>query len=111
MRRLLGVAGGCVLALMVGPLVGEAQQPASGPTAPPQQQRQQGGERHPQIRAAMQALMNAERHLQEAAHDYGGHREKAMGLIKHAQEELRAGLAWDRTHEQPGRQPGSPTKP
>jgi hypothetical protein len=43
--------------------------------------------------------MNAERHLQEAAHDYGGHRVKAMGLIKQAQEELKAGLEWDRTHE------------
>jgi hypothetical protein len=59
----------------------------------------------------MQALMNAEGHLQEAAHDYGGHRVKAMELIKQAEEELRAGLAWDRTHEQQGGQPGSPTKP
>jgi len=111
MRRLLGVVGGCFLALIVWTLVVEAQQPPSGQSAPPQKQMPQRGERHPEIRAALQALRNAEQHLQEAAHDYGGHRVKAMELIKQAEEELRAGLAWDRTHEQQGGQPGSPTKP
>ncbi len=111
MRRLLGVAGGCFLALVVWTLGVEAQQPPSGQPAPPQQQRPQWGGRHPEIRAAMHALMNAERHLQEAAHDYGGHRVKAMELIKQAEEELRAGLASERTHEQQGGLPGSPTKP
>jgi len=91
--------GGALLVALWAPAV-MAQQPPSGPPAPPQKQMPQRGEGHPQIRAAMHALMNAERHLQEAAHDYGGHREKAMALIRQAQEELRAGLEWDRTHEQ-----------
>jgi len=58
-----------------------------------------GEERHQQIRAAQRALANAEQHLGQAAHDYGGHRVKAMELIRSAQAELREGLAWDRTHE------------
>jgi len=100
MRGLSAVAvGGALLVALWAPTVA-AQQAPSGVPAPPQQQMPQHGERHPEIRAAMHALMNAERHLQEAAHDYGGHRVKAMELIKQAQEELRAGLEWDRAHEQ-----------
>jgi len=56
-------------------------------------------ERHPEIRAAMKALQNAERDLSRAAHDYGGHRVKAMELIRAAQNELREGLAYDEAHE------------
>jgi len=100
MRGLAAVAvGGVLLVALWAPVVG-AQQAPSAPPAPPQKQTPQHGERHPEIRAAMHALMNAERHLQEAAHDYGGHRVKAMELIKQAQGELRAGLEWDRAHEQ-----------
>ncbi|HTU01057.1 MAG TPA: hypothetical protein VMG58_04540 [Candidatus Sulfotelmatobacter sp.] len=100
MQRLLRVAVRAILVLTLwAPAVG-AQQPPSGPPTVPPQQVPRAGERHPQIRAAMRALTNAERHLQEAAHDYGGHRVKAMELIKQAQEELQAGLAWDRAHEQ-----------
>lgn len=111
MRGLIRVAVGCFLALSVwAPTVG-AQQPPSGAPAPPQKQMPQRGERHPQIRAAMHALANAERHLQEAAHDYGGHRVKAMALIKQAQEELEAGLAWDRAHERTSTPQAPPTKP
>jgi hypothetical protein len=51
--------------------------------------------------------MNAERQLSQAAHDYGGHRVKAMELIKQAQEELKDGLEYDRTHEPEG---GPPVK-
>ncbi len=71
-------------------------------------------ERHPEIRAAMRALTNAENHLRRAAHDYGGHRVKAMELITQAQNELKEGLEYDRTHEQGGKgtsttpQPGAP---
>jgi hypothetical protein len=32
------------------------------------------GERHPEIHHALQSLRHAQQHLQEAAHDYGGHR-------------------------------------
>jgi hypothetical protein len=56
-------------------------------------------ERHPHIQAAMKALERAEHQLQQAAHGYGGHRVKAMDLIRQAQQELREGLAYDRQHE------------
>lgn len=97
MRRFLGLTVGGILAVSLWAPVVLAQQ---APPSPPPQAAPRGGERHPQIRAAMRALMNAERHLQEAAHDYGGHRVKAMEIIKQAQEELRAGLEWHRAHEQ-----------
>jgi len=53
------------------------------------------GERHPEIRAAQRALNQAEGHLKRAAHDYGGHRVKAMEHIAAAQQELREALAFD----------------
>ena len=89
MRRLIGLAAGCFVALTVWASVGMTQQ-LQPPSGPP----------HPEIRAAMHSLVVGERHLQEAARDYGGHRVKAMELIQQAQAELRAGLEWDRTHEQ-----------
>jgi hypothetical protein len=56
-------------------------------------------ERHPEIRAGMRALRNAEGHLGRAAIDYGGHRVKALELIRSAQNELQAALAWDAAQE------------
>ena len=53
-------------------------------------------EPHPEIRAAQRALAQAENHLARAAQDFGGHRVKAMELIRGAQAELRAALASDR---------------
>lgn len=68
-------------------------------------------ERHPEIRAAMHALANAERHLAEGAHDFGGHRVKALQFVKQAEAELREALAYDRAHEPGGPMPAaSPTK-
>jgi hypothetical protein len=40
----------------------------------------------------MHAIMNAEHHKQEEAHDYGGRRVKAMEPIKQVQRSW--GLAW-----------------
>ena len=55
-------------------------------------------ERHPQIHAAMRALRNAENHLQRAAHVFGGHRAKALELVRAAQNELQQALAYADTH-------------
>jgi predicted metal-dependent hydrolase len=49
-------------------------------------------ERHPEIRAAQRALANAEHHLDKAARDFGGHRVKAMELIREAQKQLHEAL-------------------
>jgi hypothetical protein len=100
MRGLRTLAMGAALIAAVGAPAAWGQQPQGGQPAPPPGQTPRRGERHPEIRAAMRALQNAERHLQQAAHDYGGHRVKAMELIKQAEEELKAGLEYDRTHEE-----------
>lgn len=60
-------------------------------------------EQHPHIRVTLRDLQHAERQLQQAAHDYGGHRIKAMELIRQAQAELREGLTYDRQHEEGGK--------
>ena len=44
--------------------------------------------RHPQIRAALDALQRAKMHLQEAAHDFGGHRVDAVRAIDEASRQL-----------------------
>jgi hypothetical protein len=68
-------------------------------------------ERHPEIRAAMHALTNAERYLAAGAHDFGGHRMKALQLVQQAEAELREALAYDRAHQPSGPMPAaSPTK-
>ncbi|MFZ0333092.1 MAG: hypothetical protein WAN10_17215 [Candidatus Acidiferrales bacterium] len=53
---------------------------------------------HPEIDDAMRLLNEAQDHLSHAAHDFGGHRTKAMDHIGKAQEELRAALAWANSH-------------
>jgi hypothetical protein len=44
---------------------------------------------HPQIEDALRALKNAKDHLQEAAHDFGGHRVDAIRAIDEADHQLR----------------------
>jgi len=53
-------------------------------------------ERHPQIHAALHALENAKRHLKEAKHDFGGHREAALIACDNAITQLRLALEADR---------------
>jgi hypothetical protein len=51
-------------------------------------------ERHPHIQAAMRALNNAANQLGRAAHVYGGHREKALELVRAAEAEPNAALQY-----------------
>ncbi|HYB72563.1 MAG TPA: hypothetical protein VED18_04265 [Candidatus Sulfotelmatobacter sp.] len=51
-------------------------------------------EPHPQIHAAIRALRSAAGHLERAAHDYGGHRTKALELVRGAEAELQQALAY-----------------
>jgi hypothetical protein len=53
---------------------------------------------HPEIDDAMRLLNDAQDHLSHAAHDFGGHRTKAMDHIGKALEELRAALAYANSH-------------
>jgi hypothetical protein len=56
----------------------------------------QKNERHPEIRKAQRKLEAAKDDLQHAAHDFGGHREKAIDLINQAENELNQALAYDK---------------
>ena len=55
-----------------------------------------GRERHPEIRRALRALQNAKNSLQSGAHDFGGHRVKAVQLVDQAIQECHAALQSDR---------------
>lgn len=55
-------------------------------------------ERHPHIRAAMGDLRRAGNQLEHADRDFGGHRAKALQLVKQAEDELREAMAWAKAH-------------
>jgi hypothetical protein len=69
--------------------------------------RPERGERHPQIHAAMRALHVAARHLERAEHDFGGHRAKALELVRQAEGELKEALEYARAHPELGGKPGA----
>lgn len=52
-------------------------------------------EDHPKMEAALKDLDKAKSELGSAAHDFHGHRAKAMELITQASEEIHQGLASD----------------
>ena len=64
-------------------------------------------EKQPQIHAAMRALRQAANHLERAVHQYGGHRAKALELVKQAEQELKEALEYARTHPAPEKPPAS----
>jgi pyruvate kinase len=67
---------------MMGILAVTALMMAFTPTSP-------AFERHPEIRAALEALHNAKAHLEHAAHDFHGHRIDAIRAIDEADRQLR----------------------
>lgn len=78
-------------AMTIGPSV-KAQAPLPpgvNPGGPMQ------GERHPEIRHAIRALARARQHLQEASHDFGGHRVDAIAAIDEAEKQLKICLRYD----------------
>jgi uncharacterized protein YgbK (DUF1537 family) len=88
-----------ILSLTTGLLLG-ASTTALTQTPPTQAptQRPAGVARHPHIVAAGRALQHAARQLEEAAHDYGGHRVRALELVKQAEGELREAVAYANAH-------------
>jgi hypothetical protein len=84
----------CVLAAMVLALtfptavpsaLATPQPAAAAMPAPP----------HPEIRAAINSLDRAKAHLQEASHDFGGHRVDAIKAIDAAINQLQICLKYD----------------
>jgi len=53
-------------------------------------------ERHPAIRAAINALEKAKVDLEHAAHDFGGHRAEALKAVDYAIKQLREALEYDK---------------
>ena len=53
-------------------------------------------EPHPQIRMALRSLEDAQRRLENSAHDFHGHRAKALALTSRAIEQLQIALRYDR---------------
>ncbi len=56
------------------------------------------GEHHPEIHKAQMHLNQARETLEQSTHHYGGHRQKAIELIKQAQEELKQGVQYANQH-------------
>ncbi|MGH9512408.1 MAG: hypothetical protein ACRD2U_09770 [Terriglobales bacterium] len=53
-------------------------------------------ERHPEIHRAIEALRNAKHHLEEAAHDFGGHKADAIRATDEAIRQLEICERYDR---------------
>ena len=73
--------------------------PAMMTAAPPQggkQEKHEGKERHPAIRAAIQALEKAKYDLNHADHDFGGHRAEALEAVDNAIKQLKQALEYDK---------------
>jgi len=56
----------------------------------------EGRERHPEIQAAIRSLERAKKHMQEANHDFGGHREDALKACDEAIKQLHEALKYDK---------------
>ena len=54
-------------------------------------------ERHPAIRAAIEALERAKEDMEHANHDFGGHRAEALKECDRAIAQLRLALQFDRS--------------
>ena len=57
-----------------------------------------GYEAQPEMRAAMEHLREAQRNLNAASHDKGGHRLRALDLVNQAIAEVQKGMEYDNRH-------------
>ena len=57
-------------------------------------------ESQPHMSAALDHLQQAEKELEAATHDKGGHRVKALSLIKQAMSQVQQGIQYDSTHQE-----------
>ena len=100
-----------IVALATGLLLGASTTgltQTAPPAQPPAQRPARPAGPHPHITMAERALRHAERQLEEAAHHYGGHRARALELVKQAEGELREAIAYAQAH--PNEFPPPPTR-
>jgi hypothetical protein len=57
-------------------------------------------EAQPHMRAALEHLQEAQKQLEAATHDKGGHRSKAVSLVKQAIVQVNQGIEYDATHKE-----------
>jgi len=63
------------------------------------------------IHAAAKSLEDAEKHLQRAEHHFGGHRVKALELVKQAEDELKQAVEYAKANPPTPSKPASSTAP
>ena len=56
-------------------------------------------EKQPHMTAALEHLREAQKELESATHDKGGHRVKALALVKEAIAHVEEGIHYDDTHK------------
>jgi len=61
-------------------------------------QRRARSQPQPHMRLSLDALRSAEHHLSEATGDKGGHRVRAINLVRQAEAEVQRGIDWDNSH-------------
>jgi hypothetical protein len=88
------VTAAALMAATTPPVLAQAGGGSTGANQPGKAHK--GGERHPEIRAAMKHLEMAKDNLQKGSHDFGGHREKALDLTNQALEECKQALQSDK---------------
>jgi CubicO group peptidase (beta-lactamase class C family) len=57
-------------------------------------------EAQPHMQAALERLREAQRELEAATHDKGGHRSRAVSLVKQAIVQVNQGISYDSTHKE-----------
>jgi hypothetical protein len=92
-RKLLSLAESAVLVLA---LLVPAAAVGAPPSPKPQPKPAAALPPHPEIRDAITALQAARQHLNEASHDFGGHRADAVRAINEALKQLQICMRYDR---------------
>jgi hypothetical protein len=89
------IFGSLVIVTLVFALTLPVAVPAA-PAPPPQPAATPAPEPHPEIREAVASLRRARMHMQDAAHDFGGHRVEALRATDEAIRQLEICLKFDR---------------
>jgi alpha-D-ribose 1-methylphosphonate 5-triphosphate synthase subunit PhnL len=92
--RRLGLVGALLLMLPQHPQQNLLAQPITNPAA-----QQKSVPQQPHMSAALEHLKLAEREIDEAEADQGGHRQRAVQLVRQAIAEVQAGMKYSDLHQ------------